>query len=369
LHHSFHLELYEKLREKLNKAPIGMPPSPSGAEKEILKLLFTEEEASLALHMPFVNFTVEQLAERTGKNAEYLERILNEMAKKGTVWKGVKEGKVVYRLFPVMVGLFEMHFLPGPGKDPLQEKLAPFMAKYVEEAFLKELGDRKYPIMRAIPERDAISSKAQILPYEDAVKLVKEHDYHAVGYCGCRLVSRFMGEGCRRYLESCLHFGSLAKYMVEHGFARRITADEALGILKRANREGLVHTAERSQGPIYTICNCCDDCCVFFRAIHEAKHPHAIAHSSYVASVDTGRCIACGICMIRCPMRAITVKKNREPAKLSVEKCLGCGVCVPTCPVGAIELVLREELPEVPDRRTFALQLLTDRGKDFSDLL
>jgi len=368
LHHSFHLDLYEKLREKLNKAPIGMPSSHSGAEKEILRLLFTEEEAVLALHMPFVNFTVEQLAEKTGKSAEYLEKVLNEMARKGTVWKGVKDGKVVYRLFPVMVGLFEMHFLSGPGKDPLQERLAPLMAKYIKEAFLKELGDREHPIMRAIPERDAISPKARILPYEDAVKLVREHDYHALGYCGCRIISRLMGEGCRRYLESCLHFGSLARYMVEHGFARRITADEAMEVLKRANREGLVHVAERSQGPIYTICNCCDDCCIFFRAIHEAKYPRTIACSSYVASVDTSRCIACGICVIRCPMRAVVVKKNREPAKVSAEKCLGCGVCVPTCPVGAIELVLRDELLEVPDRRTFALQLLRDRGKDLSDL-
>jgi hypothetical protein len=30
--------------------------------------------------------------------------------------------------------------------------------------------------------------------------------------------------------------------MVEHGYARRISADEAIEILKRANREGLVHT-------------------------------------------------------------------------------------------------------------------------------
>jgi len=59
--------------------------------------------------------------------------------------EGLKDDKVAYRLFPVMVGLFKMHFLPGPGKDPLQEKLAPLMAKYIKEAFLKELGTGSTP--------------------------------------------------------------------------------------------------------------------------------------------------------------------------------------------------------------------------------
>lgn len=369
MHHSHHLEIYEKLREKLNKAPVGMPKTASGVEKEILSVLFNEEEAKVAVHMPFITFTAEQLAERTGKNVEYLEKVLSEMARKGTVWKGERDGKVQYRLFPVIVGLSEMPFLPGPGNDPRQEKLAPLYARYWREGFLDELGDRKYAIMRALPERDAISKETEILPYEDAVKLVREREYHAVGYCPCRIVARLNGEGCRRSLENCLHFGSLARYMVEHGYARRITANEATEILRRANREGLVHTTERSKGPISTICNCCSDCCVFFRAVHEAKHPNTIAHSSYVASVDPSKCIACGICMLRCPMKAVKVKVNRKPASINAEKCLGCGVCVPTCPVEAIELVEREELPEIPEHGTYLLQLLKEKGKDFSFLL
>lgn len=192
------------------------------------------------------------------------------------------------------------------------------------------------------------SPRREILPFEDAVKLVRDRDYHAVGYCACRIMAKLNGEGCRHSLENCLHFGSLAKYMVEHNYARRITADEAIEILRHANREGLVHTTERSQGPISTICNCCSDCCAFFKAVHEAKHPKTIAFSSYVASVDVAKCIACGICMLRC---------------------LGCGVCVPSCPMEAMELVERDERPEIPDHKTYILQLLQDRGRDFSALL
>lgn len=369
MHHSHHLEIYEKLREKLDKAPVGFPKTVSGVEKEILSVLFGEEEAKIAVHMPFIPFTAEQLAEKTGKSLEYIEKVLNEMARKGTVWKGERGGKVVYRLFPVIVGLAEMQFLPGPRNEAMQRKIAPLFRKYQKEGFLDELGNRNYAIMRALPARDTISEKAEILPFEDAVKLVKDRDYHAVGYCACRIMAKLNGEGCRRSLENCLHFGSLAKYMVEHGYARKITADEAIEILRKANREGLVHTTERSQGPISTICNCCSDCCTFFKAVHEAKHPNTIAHSSYVASVDIGKCIACGICMLRCPMKAVRVKIEREPAGINAERCIGCGVCVPTCPVEAIELIGREERPEIPDHRTYIQQLLGDRGRDFSALL
>jgi len=112
MHHSHHLEIYEKLREKLDKAPIGLPKTVSGVEKEILSVLFDEEEAEIALHMPFVRFTAEMLAEKTGKGVDYIEKILNEMVKKGTVWKGEKDGKVYYRLFR------RNPLLAGAGKRP-----------------------------------------------------------------------------------------------------------------------------------------------------------------------------------------------------------------------------------------------------------
>ncbi|MGP3667992.1 MAG: ATP-binding protein [Candidatus Bathyarchaeota archaeon] len=368
MHTSHHLEVYEKLREKLNKAPVGFPKTVSGVEREILKVLFDEEEAKIAIHMPFVRFTAEMLAEKTGKKLDYVKKVLDEMAKKGTVWKGKKNGEIYYHLFPVIVGFAEMPFLPGPEKDPRQKKLAPLWQRYRKEGFLDELGNRKKAILRALPERGTISEKSEVLPYEDAVKLVKERDYHAVGYCPCRIMAKMTGEGCRHSLENCLHFGSLAEYMVEHGYARKISADEAVEILKKANREGLVHTTERSRGPISTICNCCNDCCAFFRAIYETGYPNAIAYSSYYAEVDTSKCIACGICMLRCPMKAVKVKVNKTPANVNVERCLGCGVCVPTCPMEAIKLVKRDKTPEVPDHKTYIKELLADRGKEISAL-
>ena len=364
-----HLEIYEKLRAKLDKAPVGVPRSLNGEEKEILRILFNEEEAEFALKLPLVSFTLEDLSKKIGKDMASLRVTLDRMAEKGTILKDERDGKTVYRLLPIVVGWLETPFWPGPGKDKRQEKLAPLWDKYWTDVWLDEIGDRNTPIMRVLPEKDAISHTAQIMPYEDAEKLVKDRgDYIAVAYCPCRLIARLSGKGCKHTLENCLHFGSMARYMVKYGLGRRITVEETLQILKKANREGLVHTVENHAGRVNVICNCCDDCCMWFRSIYEAKHPNALARSNYYAEVDKEKCVACGICMLRCPMHAITVKRKKEPAEVDKNRCIGCGVCVPTCPVEAIHLERRDETVEPLKYQDYTVNLLKDRGKDINSL-
>ena len=363
-----HLEIYEMLRSKLNKAPVGFPKGLEGEEKEILRVLFTEEEAEFALKLSLVSFTLEDISKKIGKDVDSLRAILDRMAKKGTVLKDEGGDETVYRLLPVVVGWFETPFWPGPGKDGRQERLAPLWDKYWINAWLDEIGDRNTPIMRTLPDRDAISPEAQVVPYEDAVELVKARDYHVVAHCPCRLMARLSGKGCRHTLETCLHFGSMGRYTVRYGLGRRISVEETLQILKKANREGLVHTIENHRGRLSVLCNCCDDCCMWFRSIYEAKHPNALARSNYYSDVDTEKCPACGICVIRCPMRAITVKRKKQPAKVNKERCIGCGVCAPTCPVEAIHLVKRGEIVEPLEYGDYLANLLKDRGKDISSL-
>ncbi|MFQ6065590.1 MAG: ATP-binding protein [Candidatus Bathyarchaeia archaeon] len=363
-----HLEIYEMLRSKLNKAPVGVPKGLDGEEKEILRILFSEDEAEFALKLPFVSFTLEDISKKIDKDTDSLKTTLDKMAKKGTVFKDERNGETVYRLLPVVIGWAETPFWPGPGKDARQEKLAPLWDEYWTDVWLDEIGDRNTPIMRTLPERDAISLEAQVMPYEDAVELVKARDYHVVAHCPCRIIARLSGKGCRHTLENCLHFGSMGRYMVKYGLGRKISVEETLQILKKANREGLVHVVENHKGRLNVLCNCCDDCCMWFRSIYEAKHPNALAKSNYYAEVGTEKCLACGICAIRCPMRAITVKRNKQPAKVDRERCIGCGVCYPTCPAEAIQLVKRDETVEPLDYQDYLAALLKDRGKDMSSL-
>jgi Pyruvate/2-oxoacid:ferredoxin oxidoreductase delta subunit len=311
---------------------------------------------------------LEDISKKIGKDVDSIKATLDKMAKKGIVFKDERGDETVYRLLPIVVGWFETPFWPGLGKDSRQERLAPLVRKYATDVWLDEIGDRNTPIMRTLPERDSISSEAQVMPYEDAVEVVKARDYHVVAHCPCRIIARMSGKGCKHTLENCLHFGSMGRYMVKHGLGRKISVEEALQILKKANREGLVHTVENHSGRVSVLCNCCEDCCIWFRSIYEAKHPNALAKSNYYAEVDTEKCVACGICAIRCPMHAISVKKNKESAKVDKNRCIGCGVCYPTCAGDAIRLVKRDETVEPLEYQDFLVKLLEDRGKDVSSL-
>ena len=362
-----HLEIYEMLRAKLNKMPIGVPKGLDGEEKEILRILFSEEEAEFALKLPLVSSKLEDISKKIGKDVDSIKATLDKMARKGIVFKERKGDETVYRLLPIIVGWAETPFWPGPGKDSRQKKLAPLWDKYWSDVALDEIGDRNTPIMRTLPEKDAIS-EAQVMPYEDAVELVKARDYHVVGHCPCRIIARLSGKGCKHSLENCLHFGSMGRYMVEQGFGRRLSVDETLQILKKANREGLVHVVENHSGRLNVLCNCCDDCCIWFRSIYEAKHPNTLAKSNYYAEVDTEKCVACGICAIRCPMRAISVKRNKESAKVDKNRCIGCGVCYPTCAGDAINLAKRDVIAKPSEYQDYLLNLLKDRDKDVSSL-
>jgi hypothetical protein len=72
------------------------------------------------------------------------------------------------------------------------------------------------------------------------------------------------------YLGKLSQLGSMSR-QYSKGFGRRISAEEAIEILERANREGLVHLTENHSGKVNVICNCCSDCCMFFCSIYEAK--------------------------------------------------------------------------------------------------
>jgi pyruvate ferredoxin oxidoreductase delta subunit len=54
--------------------------------------------------------------------------------------------------------------------------------------------------------------------------------------------------------------------------------------------------------------------------------------------VDEELCVACGICWMYCPERAVE-KDEEGNYSIDYEYCKGCGICAEECPRDAIEMV------------------------------
>ncbi len=56
-------------------------------------------------------------------------------------------------------------------------------------------------------------------------------------------------------------------------------------------------------------------------------------------------CVACGVCVKECPLRAITIQTGIK-AKVCLTTCVGCGKCSKACPASVIGICDREVLHE-----------------------
>jgi Fe-S-cluster-containing hydrogenase component 2 len=233
--------------------------------------------------------------------------------------------------------------------------------EYIERALFKPQEWKENPQLRTIPIGESISNPAEILPYEQAEKLIQAYDKFAVAECICRKEKQMVGEGCDKPLETCLVMGQNAEFYERYRKGRPIDKVEALGILTLADEHGLVIQPANSKDAGY-ICFCCGDCCGVLRTIKQYPQPGTLVSSPYFAVSDEEVCSACETCVERCQMDAIQVNGHAQVLR---ERCIGCGLCVTTCDTGAMQLERKpeHEQPYVPkDIQENFLRLARQRG-------
>lgn len=350
------MDIYESLRQVLDAHPSTAPPAESILE--ILKILYTPEEAAVAVIMSFKVKPVSEIAEKAGIDKETALKHLEAMADKGIIISRKKEGETHYGLLPLIPGVFEFPFMKAE-LTPMHKRLGELWEEYHAEGLGEAFAGNPTPLMRVVAVDKAIPVRDRVHPYEEVKRFIEDAAYIALTNCACRVS---IG-ACDKPKDVCLIFGHAAEFLVERGFARRINKEEGLKVLDTAEEAGLVHTSNNSADRANLICNCCPCCCTVLRGKTQLHLPHAFETSRYLAEVIADDCSGCAICADeRCPVKAITMVNDL--AVVIAEDCIGCGLCVSSCPTGAMVLIERAEIPVTPATVTeMGMKVLQEKGR------
>lgn len=335
---------YEKLVKRLNKFPLGAPPSET--LYEILKVMFSKEEAELVSLLPIKPFTVKTASKAWKKSEEESSQILNELASRALLIDVNIDGNQTFSMPPPMAGFFEFSLMRVGGKLD-QKVLSELFHQYinVEDEFITELFTLPTPLGRAFVHEEAIEDKnLYVLDYERATEVIKTASHIGVGTCYCRHKKEHVGEVCDAPMEICMTFNNTADSLIKNGYARAISEEECLELLDLAKEHHLVQFGENVQNKVAFICNCCSCCCEALVGARRVGASQGISTSNFIAHVIEEECTGCGKCILVCPMEALamvsknTTTKNQKMAKLTESNCIGCGVCVGVCKFGALEM-------------------------------
>ena len=348
---------YKRLAQHLDALPGGFPPTERGVEIRILRHLFSDQEARLALALTLIAETAATIALRIRTPLAETEQRLETMAAKGLIFRSKPLNKpAVYMAAQFVVGIWELQV----------GRLTPELVRLVND-YMPDLMDKKVwkkiPQMRTIPVGRSIDTPLEVLAHEKAETLLRQKSHFAVAACICRREQQMMGRGCSKPMDMCLSFGDDEDFFVKNKIGRRITLDQALGILKQADRSGLVLQPNNGR-KISWLCCCCGCCCGILRTIKTHPKPAELVSSPFQAATVPDLCTGCGICETRCPMEAVSIQHKR--AVLDLDRCIGCGLCVSTCPEKAIHLERKPDAlqPHVPKNVvTASMKMMWERDK------
>ena len=350
--------IYEKLRDRLDTFSSGYPKTDSGIEIDILKKLFTDDEAALFLELyPFLE-SPENVAQRLGRDQQTVAAIMDSMAKNGLLFRQTSGAQTLYCAVPFVPGIYDFQL------NTIDREFARQIEEYTDEALGRIIQGHQTPIMRTIPVNRKLVAEWPVAPYEDAIGIIEKQETIAVAPCICRTKSGLLNKSCGKPVETCLLFGHQANYYVSNQMGRMISEEEAHTIIKQSDEAGLVIQPFNSQ-KMGVMCCCCGDCCEMLGSLKRQPSPAASVKSNYFAIVDADLCIGCGTCIDRCQMEANFLED--DTAVIDQNRCIGCGLCVSTCNAEAVRLSKKpeSELYEPPESvASMFTSLAEQRGKN-----
>ena len=233
---------YSRLVDRLNRYPQGAPPAK--LLYKILKLLFSEKEASLVSQLPIKPFTARKAGHVWKVDPATAKKTLDKLADRAILIDIDYDGEPTYCLFPPMAGFFEFSLMRV--RDDINQKLlSELFYQYlnVEEDFIRDLftrGDTQ--LGRVFVHEPVLSNEnaIHVLDYESASEVIKTASHMGISTCYCRHKMEHMGKACDAPQDICMTFNTAAASLIKSGFARSADSVECRELLEKAWESNLV---------------------------------------------------------------------------------------------------------------------------------
>lgn len=297
----------------------------------LFEIICDSTEADILLATPGQAATI---AEKLGLSEDEVQQKIDTLFVKGVAFPSSKTDPPTWRMCRDLVQFHDASILWPEAPQAFLDAWRDFMnnewfdlAKVISKQVDK-------PFTRIIPVGVSIEARTQILGPDSVREAVENAHNLAVTKCTCRMT---MGN-CDRPQEVCLQVNRAADYTLARGTGRKVSAEEALDILRKCEEEGLIHVTMNRSSMDHFICNCCPCCCQTMPVLIKGG-VHVVDPSRFVAAIDQDACSGCGLCHERCYFSAIEFSDGEgSPSLVLAEKCMGCGLCAVTCPEDAITL-------------------------------
>jgi electron transport complex protein RnfB len=149
---------------------------------------------------------------------------------------------------------------------------------------------------------------------------------------------------------------------IENGLGRVIELDEAISILEKNQKQGLVLQPSNTKQADF-ICSCCGCCCGMLRIHKSIPKPVDFWASNFYAKIDFDTCEGCENCEKRCQVGAVAISEKTQQATIDLNRCIGCGLCVPVCPQKAITLQKKSKEIKPPPTREDLYDIIMAKKK------
>ena len=202
--------------------------------------------------------SVEVIADRVGLSTEEAAAKLAKMAKRGLLWTDKAGEKLLFRLAPFVVGIYESQL------ENMDHELAHLVEEYLANGGAAGIMKPQPALHRVIPAQKAVKSE-WILPYDDVKAILLQSKTFHLRDCICRVQQDHISRKCDFPLRTCLSFSSFER--PPHPLD--ISKEEAIAFLDKAEEMGLVHTVSNVLKGLGYVCNCCGCCCGILRGINE----------------------------------------------------------------------------------------------------